>query len=575
MDFLNNGLLLGALLLFVSIIASVVSSRLGIPLLLIFLALGMLAGEDGPGGIHFNDVEMSYVIGMLSLAIIILNGGMHTRAESFRVGLRPALSLATVGVVLTAVLVGLFAAWILNLELLEGLLIGAIVGSTDAAAVFSLLHARGMHLEQRVGSTLEIESGSNDPMAVFLTLVLVEALAAGKTDLGGNLMTMFVLQFGVGALLGVIGGHLLAWLINHVALVTGFYPLLVAAGGVLIYAVTSFVNGSGFLAIYLVGLILGNRKLQAAQYILRVHDGLAWLCQIGMFLILGLLVTPSKLLPLAPQAMAISLALLLIARPVAVWVSLLPFHFSWKEQLYIAWVGLRGAVPIILALFPWLAGLEHASMYFYIAFFVVLTSLLFQGWTVTFAARLLGLEVPAQQEPVQRIDLAIQGQFDREILLYQVAPGSRALNFPLARLPLPAHTRLLAVLRGGEALTQADTERLASGDYVCILATSKEVEHNNRLFGAPARPAYLTEQRFFGGFVLDPKVRVKELAAFYGVAVPAEFTEMTLAGYITQATHGRPVVGDRVGLGHLQLVVREMDGNKISRIGLKFKIASP
>jgi potassium/hydrogen antiporter len=419
-EFWNAAIFVGALLLLVSIVASDISSRMGAPLLLVFLALGMLAGEDGPGGIRFDDFETAYLIGTLALAVIIFDGGMRTRRETFRVALWPALSLATAGVLVTAALVGLCAAWALGLHWLEGMLLGAIVGSTDAAAVFALLRTQGANVQERVGSTLEIESGSNDPMAIFLTVALLELIAAGRTELEASVLTAFLMQFGIGAALGLGGGRLLVWLINRLRLITGLYPLLAIAGGLLVFSVTAQLGGSGFLAIYLAGVVLGNSRLQAAQNILRVHDGLAWLSQITMFLILGLLITPSQLQEVALPALGIAAFLIGVARPVAVFLGLMPFRFPWREQIYIGWVGLRGAVPIVLALFPIMYGVEDARLYFNVAFFIVLVSLLLQGWTIAPAARLLRLEVPPSAAPLQRLTLDMPGHFEHEILGYQV-----------------------------------------------------------------------------------------------------------------------------------------------------------
>ncbi|MFP4243930.1 MAG: potassium/proton antiporter, partial [Ectothiorhodospira sp.] len=352
MEITNQIILLGSGVLLASVLASVVTRRLGVPLLLVFLLLGMLLGEEGPGGVQFRDVQMAHLFGSLALAIILFDGGMRTPVSSFRVGLRPALGLATLGVVITAGITGAFAAWWLGLSWLAGLLLGAIVGSTDAAAVFSLLHARGLALKQRVGATLEIESGSNDPMAIFLTLVLMELIVDGNAPMGVTVLWEFLRQIGLGAVLGLAGGTGLRWLINRLDMPQGLYPLAAMAGGLTLFGLTSVMGGSGFLAVYLAGLLLGNRPLQASQYISRFHDGIARLAQIGMFLMLGLLVTPSDLLPVALDALPIAAVLILVARPLAVWLCLLPFNFPWREQVFVGWVGLRGAVPIILALFP-------------------------------------------------------------------------------------------------------------------------------------------------------------------------------------------------------------------------------
>jgi cell volume regulation protein A len=559
----------GALFLLASIVASAVSARVGAPLLLVFLAIGMLAGAEGPGGIPFNDVRLSHLVGTLALGIILFDGGLRTRAASFRVGLWPAVSLATAGVVVTAVVTGLFAAWVLDLGWLEGLLIGAIVGSTDAAAVFALLHVHGMELKQRVGATLEIESGSNDPMAVFLTIALIEILQAGESHLTWQLAAEFVKEMGLGAAIGVLTGHALAALINRLTLQTGLYPLLAMAGGLVSYGATALAGGSGFLAIYLAGIVLGNRRLHAAQNILRVHDGLAWLAQIAMFLVLGLLVTPSALLPQAGPALGIALVLMLVARPLAVWVSLVPFRFPWREQLFIAWVGLRGAVPIILALFPLLVGLERAALYFNVAFFVVLVSLLVQGWTVAPFARLLRLEVPATVGPLQRVNLDAPQEYGHELVGYQIpAEGGMNGQSP-ARLALPEDCRAAALIRGGRVLAPGEVESLQAGDCLYLLAPSAAVEALNELFAAHLPQDYLREQQFFGEFVLNGEATLAEVAMVYGLTLAEELQSQRLADFLAQRFRKRPVVGDRYRLGAVELVVRDVQDGRVSRVGLR------
>ncbi len=571
MEFWNAAILVGALLLLVSIVASDISSRMGAPLLLVFLALGMLAGEDGPGGIRFDDFETAYVIGTLALAVIIFDGGMRTRRETFRVALWPALSLATAGVVVTAGLVGMCAAWALGLHWLEGMLLGAIVGSTDAAAVFALLRTQGANVQERVGSTLEIESGSNDPMAIFLTVALLGLIAAGRTELDLSVLTAFVMQFGIGAALGLGGGRLLVWLINRLRLITGLYPLLAIAGGLLIFSVTAQLGGSGFLAIYLAGVVLGNSRLQAAQNILRVHDGLAWLSQITMFLILGLLITPSQLPEVALPALGIAAFLIAVARPVAVLLGLLPFRFPWREQLYIGWVGLRGAVPIVLALFPIMYGVENARLYFNVAFFIVLVSLLLQGWTIAPAARLLRLEVPPSTEPLQRLTLDMPGHFEHEILGYQVQAGSLMAARDLATLDLPAGMQIMAVMREGAPQPLRPELRFAPGDFVYVLAQPEALNEVNKLFDPHEAPDRLEEHRYFGDFVLNGDAPLGELAQVYGLDIPEQHAGKTLAEYLRERFHGRVVVGDRASLGSAALVVREIQDGRVSRVGLKVR----
>lgn len=571
MEFWNTAILVGASLLLVSIVASDISSRMGAPLLLVFLLLGMLAGEDGPGGIRFDDFVTTYVIGSLALAVIIFDGGMRTRRERFRVALWPALSLASVGVLVTAALVGAFAAWALGLPPLQGMLLGAIVGSTDAAAVFALLRTQGAALKERVAATLEIESGSNDPMAIFLTVALLELIAAGRTELDASVAAALLMQFGIGAVVGLAGGRLLVWLINRLTLVTGLYPLLAVAGGLLVYALTAQLGGSGFLAIYLAGLVLGNAQLQAAQNILRVHDGLAWISQIAMFLILGLLVTPSQLVDVALPALGIAAFLMLVARPLAVMLSLLPFRFPWREQLYIGWVGLRGAVPIVLALFPMMYGIEDARLYFNIAFFIVLVSLLLQGWTIAPAARVLGLEVPPPTGPHQRLTLDVPGHFEHEILAYEVQPGSLIAARELAAVDLPEAVHIMAVLRDGKPQALRPDLKLAPRDQVYVLAEPKSLPQLNRLFDPHRAPDRLEEHRYFGDFVLNGDALLGELAEVYGIQVPEESARKTLADYLAGLFHGRVVVGDRAALGSAELVVREIRDGKVSRVGLKLR----
>jgi len=570
-EFWNTAIFVGALLLVVSIVASDISSRLGAPLLLVFLLLGMLAGEDGPGGIRFDDFELAYVIGTLALAIIIFDGGLRTRRETFRVALWPAASLATVGVVVTAALVGIFAAWTLNLNWLQGMLIGAIVASTDAAAVFALLRHAGTTLQERVTSTLEIESASNDPMAIFLTVALLELMSAGKTQLDPVIVLAFVKQFGIGALLGLAGGRLLVWLINRLRLHSGLYPLLASAGGILVFSATQQLGGSGFLAIFLTGLVLGNSQLQAAQNILRVHDGLAWLSQIVMFVILGLLVTPSEFLHIALPALAIAAFLIVVGRTAAVAVSLSPFLFGWREQAFVGWVGLRGAVPIVLALFPLMYGVENARLYFNVAFFIVLVSLLLQGWTIAPAARVLKLEVPPSTEPVQRITLDMPGHFEHEILSYEVQPGSLVAARDLATLEIPPGAQVVAVLRDGVPQPLRAELKFEPRDFVHLLAQAKSVAALNRLFDPHLAPERLEEHRYFGDFVLNGDALLGDLASVYGIDIPAEQARKTLADYLTERSHGRVVVGDRAPLGNALLVVRELQDGRVSRVGLKIR----
>jgi potassium/hydrogen antiporter len=569
MEFTNNVILVAGTIVLFSILASAVSVRMGMPLLLVFLVLGMLLGEEGPGGIHFESVQLAHLFGTVALAVILLDGGMRTQAKNFRVGLKPALGLATLGVVITTLVTGLAAAWLLNMSWLEGLLLGAIVGSTDAAAVFSVLHSRGLELKQRVAATLEIESGANDPMAIFMTVVLVEVLAQGQ-PLTATVSVAFIMQMGLGVFLGLGGGWLLAQLINRLTLTSGLYPLAILAGGLALYGVTADLGGSGFLAIYLAGLLLGNRPLQNGHNIRRFHDALAWLGQIIMFLMLGLLVTPSELLPLAPQALLIAAVLILIARPIAVGLCLLPFHFPWRDQLFIGWIGLRGAVPIILALFPLLAGLAQAHDIFNVVFFVVLISLVVQGWTVALAARALRLEVPPLHSSIiQRVELDIPGQANLELVGYRLSEQSPILAVRREGRRVAPQAHLVAVLRKGELMVSPDFEQLQSGDNVYLLAAQDELDYLDQFFVPVQMPERLRTPQFFGEFTFNGQAQMASLGALYGLELPPEVEGLTVAEYLSTQLHTAPVVGDRIRIGAVELVVQEMEDGRVTKVGFK------
>ncbi len=430
MQAFNLLLLAGGLLVFVSLLAGVLSTRLGLPFLLVFLVAGMLVGVDGPIGVRFDNAQLSAWVGNAALAMILLEAGISTRMETFRAGFRPALLLATLGVALTAAMVGAVAMSAMHIDWRHGLLLGAIVGSTDAAAVFSLLRQTGVRLSDRVSATLELESGLNDPMAVFLVLALIATL---KTDGGiADVGWLFARQAGFGAAFGLLGGGLVAWLLGRLPLNVehgGVLSLIVVSAGMAVFAAAGLVEGSGFLAIYLFGLRLRARAEPAAHAASSALDGFAWAAQATMFLLLGVLVSPHDMLLTLAPTLAVAAVLIFVARPLAVGLCLWPMGFGVRERLFIGWVGLRGAVPIVLALFPLIEKVPDAYRFFNVAFAVVLTSLLLQGTTLGWVARRLRVVLPPETPPPAR--RAVQGRLtlDADLPLADV--------FEFFQLPLP------------------------------------------------------------------------------------------------------------------------------------------
>ncbi len=564
-DLVNAFLLIGSALVLLGIFSSLVATRFGAPLLLVFLVLGMLAGEDGPGGIVFNDYETTYLIGSLALSVILFDGGLRTRLSVFRGALAPALLLATAGVVITAAVTGAVAALLIGgLSPLQGLLLGAIVSSTDAAAVFFLLRTGGLRLRGRVGALLEIESGTNDPIAVFLVLVLTELLLAGSQTPGWAVLQRFAEQGSIGVAAGLAGGFASAALLNRLQMPGGLYPLFVVAGAILVYAAASLLGGSGLLAVYLAGLVIANRPVRAYPTIVGFHDAATWLCQIVMFIVLGLLVTPATLLDYALPGVLLALVLILVARPLAVWLCLWPFGFSDKEKLFVSWVGLRGAVSIFLAAIPTLSGVAFGEAFFNIAFFVVLVSLLVQGWTLTGVARYLGMALRRTAPSVQRVELDIPGQLEQEMVGYPITSDS--LILALSRLP--AWTRVVLVVRDHEILSPSEAGPLRPGDYAYLLTPPDRVPRLDRLFGeSPDVQRRLHAP--FGELSLNGDARLGEVAQLYELDIGEADRALSVAGFFKAHHRGASHPGTRLRLGDATLVARQVENGRVERAGLQ------
>lgn len=564
--------LLAGLLLFISVLASTVSARLGLPLLLLFLIVGMLAGEDGPGGILFSDFFTANLVGQLALAVILLDGGLRTRTESFRVALKPAAVLATWGVLGTVGLLGVFVTWFFGVDWRLGLLLAAIVGSTDAAAVFALLRNSGVRLNERVKGTLEIESGANDPMAILLVTVMVELLLHPEQASAGSIALLLLTQAGLGLGFGFVGGRILAWLLRRLNLAEGLYALLILSGGLLIFGAANLLDGSGFLAVYVAGVIVGNRRSHATEHVLRVMDGLAWLAQAGMFVVLGLLVTPSHLAEYTWEAVAMALFLMLVARPIAVAIGLWPFRYTRNEVAFVSWVGLRGAVPVVLAIFPVVMGVPNSQLLFDVAFSVVLLSLLVQGATIPAAARLLKVELPPTDEPRDRREVWVGEEAALPMFEYRVTAGSAAEGRhpdDLAGEFIHAEVRCIALVRSGKLLQMQADLRMRPEDSAWFIAPESVAQPLARIFGS-ATLDLGRNTRFFGEFVVAPDCLAGDLASAYGFALLPDEAGRPLAEVLV-ARLGRPaVVGDRVHIGGFVLVVREMGtAGRIGSVGLK------
>ena len=563
LDSVSIAILLGAVLVMAGILSSLLALRFGAPLLLFFLFIGMAAGEAGPGGLHFDDVKTAYVVGSVSLALILFDGGLKTHFKAIQTVLAPSMMLATVGVLLTALITAPVAKYALGMSWTEGLLTGAVIASTDAAAVFLLVHAQGLRLRPRVGAALEVESGTNDPFAVFLTLTPVKLLSLGDAS-AGHIVMEFLQESVLGTLIGIVGGLLVVMAMNRVALPQGLHAPFVCTAALVIFGLAQIAHASGFLAVYLAGMLIGNRPTRAHNSVVTFLDAATWLAQIVMFVMLGLLVSPQRLVSSILPAIGVALVLMVVARPLAVFLCLQPFRFNWREKAFVSWVGLRGAVAIFLASIPMLVGLPEAHLYFDVAFVVVIISLLFQGWTLGYAARLLHVALPRTDRGPRRIELDLPGQLEQQLVGYSVRPKSLYLKRGL----IPSWSKPTLVIRDENILTPEEAAPVAAGDYLYLLAPPEKAEALDRFF-VDMPPVAAPDPHLLGDFMVPGETTLGDLAAIYGIAIDPAQSALTLADYFDIHLDRAPKIGAAVPIDTIDLVARSLSGGRVNVVGLR------
>ena len=471
--FFDYFILISAFLLIIGVLATKVSSRVGVPSLILFILAGIIIGSDGLGFIHFDNVKLAELIGMFALIIILFEGGLQTKWSTVKPVTLPSLSLATLGVIFTSTIVAVAAKLIFDVSWFEGFLFGAIVGSTDAAAVFAVM--KGQNIKPRLRATLEAESGSNDPMAMILTISFIELILSDRVSYF-SLVTSFFWQIIVGILMGIVLGKIATFAINRINLdSSGLYPVFALAFALLTFSFTDLIGASGLLAVYIAAVIIGNSDLTYRQSIFKFNEGFAWMAQILMFTILGLLVFPSQLVSVnvLVSGLLISAILIFVARPVAVWLSTIRMGYNFKEKIFLSWAGLKGAVPIVLATFPMNAGMENSQLFFNVVFFVVLISALIQGSTITYLAEKLKLTGPDVPEPTHTLELVSIGKANAEMIEFQVTEKSILTEKTLAEINFPNGVLVNAIIRNNELITPYGETRINVGDLLYILVSHK------------------------------------------------------------------------------------------------------
>lgn len=567
---IDSLILLAAVLILLGIASSKISARLGLPVLVLFLFIGMISGEQGIGGIAFNNAEAAHALGTIALALILYDGGLQTQMSAIRTVWKPASVLATIGVLGTALVTGLAAHYILGLSLLEGMLVGAIVGSTDAAAVFSLLRNAGVHINPRLKSTLEIESASNDPMAIFLTIGLLEVLV-NDMSFGAGMFQLFLSQMGIGAIVGLGVGWIAVKVISRIHLMaSGLYPVMVTAFGLLSFGLAAKFDGSGFLAIFITGVFVGNSHFVAKRTTFLFHDGLAWLSQITMFVVLGLLINPTELLDVWGQGLLIALVLIFIARPLVVAPTLLLFGFNYRETTLVSWVGLRGSVPIILAIFPLMYGLDNAALIFNVVFFVVLISAMLQGSTLSIVAKALNLAEEPPAAPAATLEITSLDKVAADIVDYTIGQDSRAAKRRLAHLALPEGAVVAMITRGKDIIPPRGSTLVKADDHLFVMT---KPENRPFLDRALSQTGAGSVNDLPGDTLrLKGATRLADMEESYGILLEHEVAVVTLDQLFHMRFGDEFKIDDAIDYERVRLTVIEVVGKRIVTVGVTRKI---
>ncbi len=561
MDFVNFPLLLMSALLIFSILTSLVSTKANIPLILVFLCIGLMVGDGGGLGlVGFHSAKMAFFIGNVALALILFDSGYQTSFKSYRMTAVPSLLLATVGVLLTTLLLAPAAYYILNISWLQAMLLAAIISSTDSASVFFLLRMGGVSVRDKIKSTLEIESGSNDPMAIFLTFSFITLIQAHADGFSWRLFTNFIEQMGIGAIAGLCIAYVVKKIINKVELDTALYPILLIAMVIAGFAVTNVLGGSGFLALYIAGIFLGNSKLHGHHQILRVQTTLTWLCQIIMFMSLGLYANVSEFPSVFTPSMILGALLIVVSRPLAVFLCLAPFKYTLLEKVFISFVGLRGATSILLALTPLVMHLPYAETFFNIIFLMVLMSLAIQGFFIIPVARMCHVTLPIVEKPAEKSEVDLPGLSDSYLVSYKLSENTPAVHGK----PIPKWAMPIIVKREGISYNAYNIKSLKPDDRVYLFASSeKKIQFLDSLYGG----GLTLNSEDFGDFTLKPDTPLKELVLLYGIKIDKRMQDKTICDVLNQ-NFADIEVGDRFRLDTVELIVRKMDGCSVEEIGL-------